>query len=63
MKRAKGNGRNVMRGLAFPERFSREEASVMAEAIEGKCAGGVPGATRKKGLRIDPDIYQKCGSE
>jgi len=21
---AKGNGRNVMRGLAFPERFSRE---------------------------------------
>jgi hypothetical protein len=33
MKRAEGNGRNVMSGLAFPNRFSRESALADGEDV------------------------------
>jgi hypothetical protein len=47
--RGRGDSGNVMRSLAFPRRYSREEASGMAEGIEEKCAGGVPGGGRVEG--------------
>jgi hypothetical protein len=33
-------------GLRFLKSFSRQKTSVVAEAIEEKCAGGIPGGGR-----------------